>query len=65
MQIEQNVFAAAVGLSGCHLVNNIMPAGLDVKGGGAVLNYTPITINLDREAGQPVRFPLHLVPKLQ
>ena len=24
-----------------------------------------ITINLDKEAGQPVRFPLHLVPKLQ
>ena len=27
--------------------------------------HSPITINLDREAGQPVRFPFHLVPKLQ
>ena len=26
---------------------------------------TPITINLDRKAGQPVRLSLHLVPKLQ
>ena len=25
----------------------------------------PITINLDRKAGQPVRLSLHLVPKLQ
>ena len=26
---------------------------------------TPITINLDRKAGQPVRLSFHLVPKLQ
>ena len=26
---------------------------------------TPITIYLDKEAGQPVRLPFHLVPKLQ
>ena len=25
----------------------------------------PITINLDRKAGQPVRLSFHLVPKLQ
>ena len=30
-----------------------------------LIHSTPITINLDKEAGQPVRFPLHLVPKLQ
>ena len=28
-------------------------------------NIPPITINLDRKAGQPVRLSLHLVPKLQ
>ena len=27
--------------------------------------FTPITINLDRKAGQPVRLSFHLVPKLQ
>ena len=27
--------------------------------------HSPITINLDRKAGQPVRLSLHLVPKLQ
>ena len=28
-------------------------------------DFTPITINLDRKTGQPVRLSLHLVPKLQ
>jgi hypothetical protein len=28
-------------------------------------NNAPITINLDRKAGQPVRLSFHLVPKLQ
>ena len=32
---------------------------------GKDLLSTPITINLDRKAGQPVRLSLHLVPKLQ
>ena len=27
--------------------------------------FPPITINLDRKAGQPVRLSLHLEPKLQ
>ena len=34
-----------------------------VRGFGGKI--TPITINLDRKAGQPVRLSLHLVPKLQ
>ena len=29
------------------------------------MEITPITINLDRKTGQPVRLSLHLVPKLQ
>ena len=29
-----------------------------------VIEKPPITIYLDREAGQPVRLPFHLVPKL-
>ena len=42
VRIEQSLFAAAVGLSGCRLVNSITPEGLDVKSGEAVhhaLNY--------------------------
>ena len=36
MQIEQNLFRAVAGESGCRLVNNITPVGSDVKDGGVV-----------------------------
>ena len=40
--------------------------GIDVsKGKSTIAVMRPITINLDRKAGQPVRLSLHLVPKLQ
>ena len=36
MQIEQNLFRAVAGKSGCRLVNNITPVGSDGKDGGVV-----------------------------
>ena len=52
----------------------ITAVGIDVSKGKSVVAarrpggeviLPPITINLDRKAGQPVRLSLHLEPKLQ
>ena len=44
VRIEQSLFEAAAGLSGCRLAGIITPEGLDVKGGEAVhftLDFRP------------------------
>ena len=44
-----------------------MPVSIPTKASkiNTITQFPPITINLDRKAGQPVRLSLHLVPKLQ
>ena len=44
-------------------INDAFEVDVDLL--GVVLLFPPITINLDRKAGQPVRLSLRLVPKLQ
>ncbi len=55
VQIEQNLFRAVAGKSGCRLVNKIMPVGADVKGGEAVqlaLDIRPRRVLLGHTLGK-------------
>ena len=49
----------------CDLCGYVYDEAAGEMPGLGAMPSSPITINLDRKAGQPVRLSLHLVPKLQ